>query len=202
MIKKVVLPLLFFCFSFSLFAQSEAENAINEALTAYQNKKYSAAYSALQTAMVEINTKLAEEIATVFPAPLSGWNEEPAQSLNNSGMGMIAGGTGSEKTYSKEEGENYSTIKISITANSPMLSSIMMVVNNPMMAGNMGKSIKINGEKALEKYDAENQSDEINMVLDGKVLITVNASGIKDKNLVTSFVQTMDLKKLRAILAD
>lgn len=201
--KKAILFLCFFTsLGLSVYAQSEAETAMKEAMDAYKNQKWTAAYSSLQTALVEINNKIAEEIMTVFPAVQKGWKEENANSLNASGMGMLGGGTGAEKSYSFEEGDQYSSIKITITTNSPMISSMLMVINNPMMAGNMGKTIKINGEKAIEKFDADSQSDEINMVLDGKTLITISASGIKDKAVVLAYAQAIDLKKLRTILSE
>lgn len=201
--KKIILFLCFFIsVAISAFGQSEAENAMKEAMDAYKNQKWTAAYSALQTALVEINNKISEEIMTVFPPVQQGWKEESANSLNSSGMAMMGGGTGAEKSYTLEEGDQYSSIKITITTNSPMVSSLMMVINNPMMAGNMGKTVKINGEKAIEKFDADSQTDEINMVLDGKTLITISANGIKDKAVVMAYAQTIDLKKLRTILSE
>lgn len=188
--------------SSSLFAQSEVENAIKEASEAYKNKKYMSAQRSLQAAIVEVNNKVSTELQTVFPPTQKDWEDNGFNNASSNAMGMLSGGISVEKNYSYNQGETSASVRIAVTTGSPMITTVMMMINNPMMAGNMGKSVKINGEKALERFEAESQSGEINFVIDGTTLITISGNGITDKSVMTNYAQGVDLAKLRSILSE
>lgn len=192
----------------SVFSQTEAETAIKEALDAVKSQKWSSASTALQTAIVEINNKIAEELGKALPAPLKGWTEESSNAMNQAGLAMLGGGTGAEKTYtistskSEDDLNTTSTVKISIVVNSPMMATMVMMINNPMMAGSMGKSVKIGGEKGFEKFEPENNSHEITLVVGNNAVVTISGSDVKDKTIVTAYAQAIDFKKIKATLAE
>lgn len=192
----------------SVLAQSEAETAIKEALDAVKTQKWAAASTALQTAIVEINNKIAEELGKALPAPLNDWTEESSNAVNQAGLAMLGGGTGAEKTYTISTSQNAddlnttSTVKISVVVNSPMMATMAMMINNPMMAGSMGKSVKINGEKGIEKFEPENNSHEITLLIGNNAVVTISGSDVKDKSVVTAYAQSIDFKKIKATLAE
>jgi hypothetical protein len=77
-----------------------------------------------------------------------------------------------------------------------MMQGMMMMFSNPMMAtSDGGKLEKINGERAIVKYSKENKDGNINIVIAGRFLITVDGNDVDRQDLI-AFAQGIDFKKL------
>jgi hypothetical protein len=80
-----------------------------------------------------------------------------------------------------------------------MLQGMMMMFNNPMMAGaDGGKLQKIAGEKAIVKYDARQKSGEIRLAISNRFLVTVEGDEVSLEDL-KAYAGKIDYKKLAAL---
>jgi hypothetical protein len=172
----------------------EVTDSINEALKQYKNGEIADAVQSLDYASQLIRQKKGGQLEAFLPAPVSGWKAEDAKS-QAMGSAMFGGGVTAERSYAKGD----SRVNVKIITDSPMMQGMMMMFSNPMMAtSDGGKLEKINGEKAIVKYSSENKDGNINMVIAGRFLITVEGNDVSRQDLI-AFAQGIDFKKLAVL---
>jgi len=178
----------------------EISDTIERAKTLYQEGKYSEASSELQFVVGQIQNLQAEQLKKLLPDPLAGWTAEEA-TASTAPMGFFGGGVTANKTYNKEDtGES---IEIQIITQSPLLQTVMMWLTNPMMlaAEPNAKLVRVKGEKAVEKFSAQDKEGELSLILEGKTLITVTGSEISDKNILYKYMEKMDFGAIKKTIA-
>ncbi|MFQ5836076.1 MAG: hypothetical protein ACE5HR_09185 [bacterium] len=178
----------------------EISDTIERAKKLYQEGKYSEASSELQFVVGQIQNLQAEQLKKLLPDPLPGWTAEEA-SGSAAPMGLFGGGVSASKTYHKEDtGES---VEIQILTESPLLQTVMMFLTNPMMAAGQPdtKLVRVKGEKALEKFSAQDKEGELSLILEGKTLITVKGSEITDKNILYKYMEKMDFDAIKKTIA-
>jgi len=178
----------------------EISDTIERAKTLYQQGKYSEASSELQFVVGQIQNLQAEQLKKLLPDPLPGWTAEEA-SASAAPMGFFGGGITASKTYNKEDtGES---IEIQIITQSPLLQTVMMWLTNPMMlaAEPNAKLVRVKGEKAVEKFSAQDKEGELSLILEGKTLITVTGSEISNKNILYKYMEKIDFGAIKKTIA-
>lgn len=178
----------------------EISDTIERAKKLYQEGKYSEASSELQFVVGQIQNLQAEQLKKLLPDPLPGWTAEEA-SASAAPMGIFGGGISVSKTYNKEDtGES---IEIQIITQSPLLQTVMMWLTNPMMlaAEPNAKLVRVKGEKAVEKFSAQDKEGELSLILEGKTLITVTGSEISDKNILYKYMEKIDFGAIKKTIA-
>jgi hypothetical protein len=169
----------------------DVTDSINEALKQYNSGEFADAVQSLDYACQLIRQKKGGQLEAFLPEPISGWKAEDAKS-QAIGSAMFGGGVTAERSYFK----GGSRVNVKIITDSPMMQGIMMMFSNPMMAtSDGGKLEKISGEKALVKYSNDNKDGNINMVIAGRFLITVEGNDVARQDLI-AFAQRIDFKKL------
>ena len=169
----------------------DVTDSINEALKQYNNGEFTDAVQSLDYASQLIRQKKGGQLEAFLPKPISGWKAEDAKS-QAMGSAMFGGGVTAERSYVKGD----SRVNIKIITDSPMMQGMMMMFSNPMMAiSDGGKLEKISGEKAIVKYSNDNKDGNINMVIAGRFLITVEGNDVARQDLI-AFAQGIDFKKL------
>lgn len=163
----------------------EVEEAIKEALAAYEQKDYVMAKQSLGMATQLINQLNAKTLAELLPEPLAGW-EAQAVSDESQGGAMFGGGIAVSRSYSKEGKK----LKISIMGDSPMLSQMMGIFQNPMIAGSMGKMTRIGKQMAMEGKDGQ-----LTMVVANRFMVTIDGSASMDDK--KEYAKAIDLEKLK-----
>jgi hypothetical protein len=127
-------------------------------------------------------------------------------------MAFMGGGMTVTRKYknSADQGHN---AEVTIVANSPLLSSLSMFINNPALAtGSNQKSVRVGTKRALlqmnqeEEYDNNNNVKKV-MVGDLQIplnatLITVKARGFKDEAAILAFANALNIDKIKAALGD
>jgi hypothetical protein len=79
---------------------------------------------------------------------------------------------------------------------SPMLQNMMMMFSNPMMAASSGGKLeKIKGYKAIVNYSSSDEEGEITMVIDNRILLTIQGNHIH-KNELKNYAEAIDFDKL------
>ena len=160
-------------------------DAMNEAMRAYQAGKIGAARTALGEATQLLAQKAANGLGVAMPAPLSGWQAADVET-NTAALGLLGGGSVSSRRYTNGQGQH---VEIQITADSPIVSQLGMIMTNPMMAGAMGKLIRIGNQRAIQT-----SSNEIQMLVNNRVLVTISGDASDDAKL--TYAKAIDFAKL------
>lgn len=144
----IALLSLFSVFSISCFAD-EVEDAIKQATELYKSGNAKQAVTQLEYAAKLIREQRGAALIKYLPAALSGWKAEEAEA-DTAGAAMFGGGTSVSRGYSRGD----TNITITITTDSPMLQSIMMMLSNPMMFQGQGAKLKmVKGNQVIFNED-------------------------------------------------
>lgn len=164
---------------------------IDEAVKQYKAGDFAGAASNLDYASQLVRQKKSERMKDLLPEPLAGWQGKPAnaQAL---GTAVFGGGVTVSRDYTKGDG----SVSIEIVSDSPVLQSVMMMLNNPMFAGASGGSLKtIKGQRAIINYDDGAQGGDINIVVADRFMITVKGSRVDQKTLI-GYAEAIDFASL------
>ena len=187
------MPLLRIVFSMFLLAAlalpaiaaDDILDAIDGARKAYQAGDMTGAKQSVDLASQLIAQKNAESFVALLPAPLPGWKAEKAQATAV-GAAMFGGASAANRTYSNAKGD---TVEVSITGDSAMIMQFAPMLNNPAMAGAMGKLVRVGDQRAIQNNDGD-----IMMLVANKFLI--NVQGSADAAAKLSYAQALDIAKL------
>ena len=166
-------------------AADDILDAIEQARKAYQSGDMANAKQSLDLASQLIAQKNAEGFAALLPAPLPGWKAEKAQS-SAVGAAMFGGASAASRSYNNAKGD---TVEVSITGDSAMIMQFGPMLNNPAMAGAMGKLVRVGDQRAIQTKDGD-----IMMLVANKFLI--NVQGSADAASKLSYAQALDIAKL------
>lgn len=163
----------------TLLQADDVTESIEEALEAYNDNDYLMATQALETAVQLIKQKKGESLAELLPEPPDGWEAEEAESQAASSA-FFGGAVSAERVYTKGNSE----ITVKYLSDSPMLQGIMMMLGNPMFASaDGGKLIRLNGQRALLKYDASDESGSLQFAVNNLLLVEINGEQIEEEDL-------------------
>lgn len=180
----VLIVLFVCCLALSAVAAEETDDVlttIEQAVKQYKSGDYAGAASNLDYASQLIRQKKSERMKDLLPEPLKGWQarEASAQAL---GTAVFGGGVTVRREYFTG---NNASVSIEIVTDSPVLQSIMMMLNNPMFAGASGGMLEtIKAQRAIVKYDDKGRKGEINIVVAGRFMVTVKGKLVDRKTLV------------------
>ena len=163
----------------------DVTDAMKEAMRAYESGKFNAARTAMSEAMQLMSQHTASRLSAALPAALPDWKAEDAQS-NTAALGLLGGGSIASRRYSNGKGQH---VEIQITADSPIISQLGMIMTNPIMAGAMGKLIRVGDQRAIQTSD-----NEIQMLIDNRMLVTISGDAPDDAKL--AYAKAIDLAKL------
>jgi hypothetical protein len=183
------------CLSMQVVVAAEDKDdvltTIDEAVKQYKSGDYAGAVSNLDYASQLVRQKKSERMKDLLPEPLAGWQANPA-SAQTLGTAVFGGGV----TVSRDYKKGGSAVSIEIVSDSPVLQSVMMMLNNPMFAGSAGGSLKtIKGQRAIIKYNDKGRNGEINIVVAGRFMITVKGNNV-DLNTLVEYSEAIDFELL------
>ncbi len=179
-----------FCFSPPVKAD-DVLNIINQAVKQYKSGDYAGAASNLDYAAQLVRQKKSEKMKELLPAPLAGWQAEPAKA-QAVGTAVFGGGITVSRVYKKEN----ALVTVEIVSDSPILQSLMMMLNNPMFAGaGGGMLVTIKGQRAILKYNAASRTGDVNIVVAGRFMVTVKGRRVNKSDLL-DYAGAVDYKAL------
>ena len=165
-------------------AADEVMEAIDQARKAYQAGDLGEAKQSLDLASQLIGQKNAEGFAALLPAPLSGWKAEDAQTT---AIGAnVFGASTATRTYQNAKGDN---VDVTITGDNAMIMQYATLLNNPAIAGAMGKIIRVSNMRAIQTREGD-----VHTVVANKFLVTVTGSA--DASAKMSYAQAVNYDKL------
>lgn len=170
----------------SLSAADEITELLQEAIEAYEDGDFNRVKENLSFTTQLLNEKSADALAAALPEPLSGWTAEDADTSSSSTAGILGGGIQTSRTYSK--GDRH--VKIEIMGESPILSQMMMMMSNPVLAGSMGKMVRIGKQRGFQSKDG----DKITMVIDNRLMISIEGESSLDDKM--AYAEAIDFAAL------
>lgn len=177
------------------YAADEIADTLKRGLELYDKGELAKAIGELEFALAQMRQKKADSLTQVFPDAPAGWQAQDAKS-KSAAAGFMGGGITAERAYTQDGGQGRVTIEI--MSDSPMLQSLAMMLNNPMMlqGGDQGRLVRYKGNKALLKTVRNNRA-ELSCVLGGKILLQVKAGRVDNpEKVVMDFADKIDVDKL------
>ena len=166
-------------------------STIKEATRQYQAGDYSGSASNLDYASQLIRQKKSEKMKDLLPEPLPGWDgkEASAQAL---GAAVLGGGV----TVSRDYTRGASTISVEIVSDSPVLQSVLMMLNNPVFAGAGGGRLEtVKGNRSVLKFDSGKKNGELYIVVASRFVVTVKGRQVAREDLL-AYGEAMDYRVL------
>ncbi len=177
--------------SFSAWAEDTVLSTIEEAVKQYEAGEYTAAASNLDYASQLVRQKKNENMMLLLPEAPDGWTagEASAHAISSA---VLGGGVTVSREYFKDD----ATMSLEIVSESPVLQSVLMMIKNPMFAGaGGGKLVTLKGQKAIVKFDEQNKSGDLHVVVAGRFMVAVKGNNIVREDLL-QFAQKVDYKRL------
>ena len=166
-------------------------STIKEATRQYQAGDYSGSASNLDYASQLIRQKKSEKMKDLLPEPLPGWDGKEA-SAPALGAAVLGGGV----TVSRDYTRGPSTISVEIVSDSPVLQSVLMMLNNPVFAGAGGGRLEtVKGHRSVLKFDSGKKSGELYIVVASRFVITIKGRQVAREDLL-AYGEAMDYRVL------
>lgn len=169
-------------------------DSINEALQYYKESNFVEAAGSLDYAAQLIRQKQSSNLQAYLPEALPGWTAEDVSSQAVA-PAMFGGMISAEKRYVKDS----STVSIKVMTESPIIQGLMMMFQNPMLAtSDGGKLKKIAGQKAIVKYRPADRGGDVNILVDRRILVTIEGTEVLEKDLI-DYASAVDYAKLKEL---
>ncbi|MCL2341174.1 MAG: hypothetical protein FWC49_05660 [Proteobacteria bacterium] len=191
MLMRIVVVLALVVCAQPLRAEDTVLSTIREATRQYESGDYTGAASNLDYAAQLVRQQKSERMKALLPEPLSGWEgkEASAQAL---GAAIIGGGV----TVSRDYKKGSANVSVEIVSDSPVLQSVLMMVNNPMFAGAGGGKLEmLKGQRSILKYDAGKKSGELYIVVASRFVVTIKGRPAAKEDLL-AYGEAIDYRKL------
>ena len=191
MLIRIVLALALVLCSQPSLAEDTVLSTIKEATRQYETGDYTGAASNLDYAAQLVRQQKSERMKALLPEPLSGWEgkEANAQAL---GAAILGGGV----TVSRDYRKSSANVSVEIVSDSPVLQSVLMMVNNPMFAGAGGAKFEmVKGQRAILKYDGGKKTGELYIVVAARFVITIKGRPAAREDLL-AYGEAIDYRML------
>ena len=179
-------------------AGDEVAESIDEAKEQYEQGDYGEAVDSLEFAIAKLREKQKGSLAEAFPPPLAGWAAADAQS-EYAGMAVLGGGGVSASRKYTKGGES---VTVSFLTDSPLIQSMAAMVANPMIVSQDPNSsvTRIKGNKGIEKWEPDDKSGEITIILKNTMLVSVKGEGLANADPLRQYAGAIDYTALKAFL--
>jgi hypothetical protein len=178
----------------SMALADDITDQLERGVKLYKEGKYGEALGEIDFASAQIRQKKADTFAAVFP-DVAGWTGDKADTQAMA-KALLGGGITASRNYKRDKDR----VKMEVISDSPLLQSMAMVLNNPMlMQGGQGaKPVRVGDERAM--LQTSNNRAELQLMVESKVLVKVEANaGDKSEEVAKEFAGRLDLKKLKEL---
>ena len=172
--------------------KQNAETSAQNGVTAMQNNQYSTAATEFSYAAQYAKQLKGYALAEYLPEASDGWATENLE-IASAGAAMFGGGTTVEQDYVNAE----STVTIRILTDSPLMQSVAMMLNNPMImmgANQKTETVMINNQRAMVETKSNGKAT-VSLPYGGVFLL--QGEGPKDE--VVALMNNIDFQGLSAV---
>lgn len=162
--------------------------AVEQAKKAYDAKEYGTAVSALQAALKAVQKLQRTALLAALPKP-EGFTFKDEDNKNDEANPFTAGvaALGLQVTRHYEKGDKH--IDVEVMANSPMVSMLAMMFNNPaIVKADGGEMVEYGQHKAILKKNGDD-GQELTILLYDKHTVKVTVRGLSADELLAVFDQ-------------
>ncbi|KUF10609.1 hypothetical protein [Pseudoponticoccus marisrubri] len=164
----------------TLVSADEVTDTLQSAIDAYEEGDIQYALDELDFARQRLLEMKTDSLGAFLPAAPEGWSRA-VNSEMNAGLAMMGGGVGAEAEYDGPGGES---VKITLMADNPMVSSMSAMISNASMMG-----LKV---ERINRQRFAAQDDQLMALVGNRVLV----QGEGDLDLVRMLLETMDFQAL------
>ena len=195
---KKIYSLLFFAAAFNLAGAQDFDKNMATAKSSYTAGNLQDARFAMEQLLSNVDAAIGKEILKMLPVQL-GTLKTNANEDNVSGSSAgITTGLFVHRTY----GLSPKTAGVEIINNSPLINSLGMILNTPLMAGMMKdenqKTLKVQGYKSLLTKHLDSDTGKTDYELQipmNNTLVTVKVDDTNEAE-ITGFANTIPLAKI------
>ncbi len=178
----------------------EVTDQLSTAREAYETGDLRNAVNRLNFAVAKIQEQETARLLNLLPAPLAGWQADPAQSETAGIVSMIAGTNLTRRYFRPEGGE----VKLTVTADSLLLPMLTMFLASPFMmqVEPSAKPYAFKGQQGIIKHDPQSSNYEVTLMIGNRILIQGKSSGLPDGTAVQQYVESVDINAARKAFGD
>lgn len=164
---------------------------IDAARKAYEAGELRSASQTLQFAVAAIQEKINQSLLTLLPAPLEGWSAD-APEVRSGGVAAMLTGTNLSRRYFRSDGAE---VEISVTADSPLLPMMTMMLSNPMLLQSSPgtRAYAHDGRRGTFQHEAGSRNWEVTLMVGTNVLVQVIGSNLDGQAPLDAYLKAMDL---------
>lgn len=178
----------------------EVTDQMDAARKAYDTGELRAAIQALSFATSRLQEKINDQLLTLLPEPLPGWQAEAAQS-EVGGIAAMVAGTIISRTYRRDDGAE---VELRLMADSPMMAMMAMMMQTPllMQASQEMRVYTNRGHQGMIQHADGSDVWEISLMIGNRVVVQAKGSGIPDQKPVEAYLNAMDLAAVQRALTN
>lgn len=165
----------------------DVEASIDAALEAYRAGDMKAAKNELDFASQLLGQRKAEELRSLLPEPLAGWERQDGEAGDAQAMAAFGGGQMAGASYTRGP----ESVDVQIMADNQMVTAMGAMFSNAALMGSMGTVKRIGGEKVVVTPDGELQA-----MIDGRIMVQITGSA--DAETKQAYFEAIDLEALKA----
>lgn len=186
--------------SLPLAAQAdEIAEQIELGLELYQEQDYGAAITELEFAINDIRRLMAGRIAETFPPAPQGWSADEAETSAGGGAAMFGAVAGSmlQRQYRQDGGNGH--LEASLMIDNPLVQGMAALFNNPALLAAQPNTdrVRIGRETAIVKWEPNDSSAEVTLLLDGRILMQVTGQNLSSPDVAVDLLRAWDLAAVR-----
>lgn len=168
---------------------------LDRARAEYDSGALRKAVRSLQSAVAGIHEQINRDLVKLLPEPQECWQADEPQ-VRSTGMVTMLTGINLSRRYSRADGAE---VEISITADSPLMSMMNMMLSNPMLI-RMDPDTRLYtyaGQQGMIKHGEDSDKWEISLLVADKILVKVDGRGLRDKEDVVAYLAVLDFDAIR-----
>ncbi len=194
---KTVIIFFIALFSVSTVGAQNFEKHVADARAAYESGNLENSRFSMEQALRELDVLIGKEIIKLLPVKMGQLNAVVADDqVTASGAAMGAG-----LFIQRKYGSDPKKVDLQIMNNSPLIAGINALLSIPFLTGGENqKQVKIQGYKALIKFDKDEVSGKVTHNLQvpfGNTLLTLSVNESSEAEIV-SFANSIPLAKISA----
>jgi hypothetical protein len=188
--KYSLIGFFVWCLYSTTAVADDVDTAIDQGKELYKSGNFKQAITQLEYAAGLIREMRGNSLSNFLPPALPNWSMDESES-HSAGAAMFGGGTNVSRAYHKGD----TTVRISITADSPMLQSIMMMLSNPFILQSQGGKLRmIKGQQVVFNQDGAMA------VINNSYLVQVEKDGQAGSDIdpdVMAYTQAIDFDGIK-----
>ncbi|MBF0394528.1 MAG: hypothetical protein HQL38_17770 [Alphaproteobacteria bacterium] len=173
-------------------AADDLAQRLDQAKLAYAQGNLTLTADLLQNALAGLYDRLAKSLAPLMPNPPNGWE---ASQVDLDSLGVVGGGLTVSRGYAKGDAVMNATL---ILDNPAALAASDLGVDPKTVAGLPGvQVVKIGGQDAILRWEAEGRAGGVVMTLGDRVLLQVDGSDISGPEMLVQLMKGWDFGGIR-----